>query len=89
MSKLREMIDTPALIYGHDELGVNECYGPEADDACPRVAVGQPVKCAGRWLRARGWNFKVGADSRRCPLATLGVVRLPRAMARARGGGKR
>ncbi len=82
MSKLRELIDTPTLIYRDDEFGVDECDGAEADGTCPRAAAGEPVACAGRWLRARGWNFKVGADTRRCPLSTLDIVRLPRAVAR-------
>ena len=48
MSRLREMIDTPALIYGDHQAGVDECYGPEAAGTCPRAATGERVACADR-----------------------------------------
>lgn len=75
MRTIRELIDYPTLIYDERRMGVEECYGPLLDGTCPRAESGKPVACAGKWLRARGWNFRVAAGARYCPLNTLGIRR--------------
>ena len=64
------------LIYGEGERSVTEqCEGPTRSGACPRVSVGSPVACVGRWIMAAGWRFMVASDVTSCPVAEVGVVR--------------
>lgn len=64
-----------ALIHSEDAVATAErCKGPDRLGWCPRVRPGQPVACAGRWITANGWDFKVAQEADRCPLATLGLI---------------
>jgi len=73
------------LIYGEDGTTVAEqCDGPTKSAACPRVSLGYPVACAGRWILAGGWRFRVASEAAFCPVAELGIVG-PQPAARAVG----
>lgn len=64
------------LIYTHDQSAIEDvCDGPDDVGRCPRAEVGDAAACAGRWIMAKGWNFKVAADAGACPLVALGMVR--------------
>lgn len=70
-----EAAGAPTLIYDREGTMIEErCTGPEPTGRCPRAGPGCPVACAGRWILATGWNFKVAADATSCPLAFLGLV---------------
>jgi len=66
-----------ALVYGEDGITVTQqCEGPTKSTACPRVALGCPVACAGRWVLAGGWRYRVAPEATFCPVAQLGIVRI-------------
>lgn len=64
-----------ALIYNDDRSVIEEiCEGPDERGACPRAEEGHPAACAGKWLTAKGFDFKVAPDVGGCPLVALGIV---------------
>lgn len=65
----------PTLIYSEDESAIEDaCEGPLPGGICPRAATGDPVVCAGRWITAKGWMFKVAPEAEMCPLTGLGLA---------------
>ncbi len=66
-----------ALIYAEDEQTIaEECEGPEWTGKCPWVGLECAAACAGKWIMARGWRFRVAPDAEYGPLSILGHARL-------------
>lgn len=64
------------LIYAEDGKTITEqCYGPDRAGRCPMASLECTVACAGRWIMAAGWRFRVAPDAESCPVAALGVTR--------------
>lgn len=61
-----------ALIFS-EERTTERCEGPDWAGRCPRAGTGCPVACAGRWITAAGWVFRVAPNAEYCPLAGLGL----------------
>jgi len=63
------------LIFNDLRTAIDEiCMGPDEQGKCPRAEEGQPAVCAGHWIMAKGWNFKVAPDAEGCPLISLGLA---------------
>lgn len=70
-----EQDDLKTLIFNDLRTAIDDiCMGPDHEGKCPRAQEGRPAACAGRWIMARGWNFKVADDAEACPLVSLGIA---------------
>lgn len=66
------------VLYGQDHAPVEVCSAVPTSGTCPRVPVGQPVRCAGLQLVVRQARFPdlvldVEPNATACPVAALGL----------------